>query len=312
MSHSMDRRPLVSVVTPSLNSERFITRTVESVLSQDYPNIEYIVVDGGSTDGTLAILDRYRDRLQFASGPDGGVADAVNKGFAQSRGSILGWLSSDDTYLPGALSKAVDRLLEVPEAAVVYGEAIWIDEHDDVLASYPVKTPFSPALLERECVICQPASLIRRAAFEKMGGLDTSLHFAFDYDLWIRLSREYSFTAVPQCFAASRMHRDTITLGQRKPVLQENIRLLRRHFGYVPVSWIYGYLTFLRDGRDQFFEPLNHSALVYAGSLLAGTGYNWRHPWRYWRDWFSPIRTTSLSAAFIKSGSPISRKKGPR
>jgi glycosyltransferase involved in cell wall biosynthesis len=295
MSNNLDRRPLVSVVTPSLNSERFIARTVESVLSQDYPNIEYIVVDGGSTDGTLAILERYRDRLQFTSRPDGGVADAINKGFAQSRGSILGWLSSDDTYRPGALSKAVDRLFEVPEAAVVYGEAIWIDEHDGVLASYPIKTPFSPAMLERECVICQPAAFMRREAFERIGGLNTSLHFAFDYDLWIRLSRQYNFAAVPECFAASRMHRGTITLGQRKLVLKENIQLLRRHFGYVPVSWIYGYLSFLRDGRDQFFEPLHHSAVVYAGSLFAGIRYNWRHPWRYWRDWLSPIKSGNLS-----------------
>src|ERR1035441_1834419 len=126
----MDRLPLVSIVTPSLNSERFIARTVESVLGQDYPNIEYIVVDGGSTDGTLDILNQYRSRLRYCSGPDQGVADAINKGFAQSRGSIFGWLSSDDTYLPGALSSAVGRLLDAPESAVVYGEAVWVDEHD--------------------------------------------------------------------------------------------------------------------------------------------------------------------------------------
>jgi glycosyltransferase involved in cell wall biosynthesis len=296
MSNSIDRLPLVSVVTPSLNSERFIARTVESVLGQDYPNIEYIVVDGGSTDGTLAILDRYRNRLKYTSGPDGGVADAINKGFAQSRGSIFGWLSSDDTYLPGALSRAVGRLLDVPEAAVVYGEAIWVDEHDDVLGSYPIETPFRPSMLERECSICQPASFMLRDAFEKIGRLDSSLHFAFDYDLWIRLSRQYSFTASPECFAASRMHRGTITLGQRRPVLEENIRLLRRHFGYVPVNWIYGYLSFLRDGRDQFFSPLRHSPLVYLGALAVGTYYNSRYPWRYWSEWFSQISLRSLSA----------------
>lgn len=304
----MDRLPLVSVVTPSLNSERFIARTVESVLGQDYPNIEYIVVDGGSTDGTLAILDQYRNRLQYASGSDGGVAGAINKGFAQSRGSILGWLSSDDTYLPGAISRAVGRLLDAPEAAVVYGEGVWIDEHDNVLSRYPIETPFRPSMLERECSICQPASLMRREAFERVGCLDTSVRFAFDYDLWIRLSRQYSFTAAPECLAASRMHRGTITLGQRKPVLEENIRLLRRHFGYVPVNWIYGYLSFLRDGRDQFFSPLRKSPLVYLGALAVGTYYNSRHPWRYWNEWFSRISLRNHPVEFPKSGFRTPRK----
>jgi glycosyltransferase involved in cell wall biosynthesis len=304
----MDRLPLVSVVTPSLNSERFIARTVESVLGQDYPNIEYIVVDGGSTDGTLAILDQYRNRLQYASGSDGGVAGAINQGFAQSRGSILGWLSSDDTYLPGAISRAVGRLLDAPEAAVVYGEGVWIDEHDNVLSRYPIETPFRPSMLERECSICQPASLMRREAFERVGCLDTSVRFAFDYDLWIRLSRQYSFTAAPECLAASRMHRGTITLGQRKPVLEENIRLLRRHFGYVPVNWIYGYLSFLRDGRDQFFSPLRKSPLVYLGALAVGTYYNSRHPWRYWSEWFSRISLRNHPVGFPKSGFRTPRK----
>jgi glycosyltransferase involved in cell wall biosynthesis len=302
MSKSIDRLPLVSIVTPSLNSERFMARTVESVLGQDYPNIEYIVVDGGSTDGTLAILDQYRNRLQYASGPDGGAADAINKGFAQSRGSIFGWLSSDDAYLPGAISRAVGRLLELPEAAVVYGEAVWIDERDDVLGRYPIEAPFRPSMLERECSICQPASFMRREAFESIGCLDTSLRFAFDYDLWIRLSRRYAFSAAPECFATSRMHSGTITLGQRKAVLEENIRLLRRHFGYVPVNWIYGYLSFLRDGRDQFFSPLRHSPLVYLGALVVGTWTNFRHPWRYWCEWFLRINRRSHPVGFPKSG----------
>ena len=286
----MDRLPLVSVVTPSLNSERFIGRTIESVLAQSYPNLEYIVMDGSSTDGTLAILEQYRDRLQYVSAPDGGVADAVNKGFYKSQGSILGWLNSDDTYRPEAVDRAVQRLLHVSEAAVVYGEAIWIDEHDVVLGKYPTRTPFMSSMLEQECSICQPACFIRREAFERIGCLDTSLHFAFDYDLWIRLSRQYPFTAVDECLAESRMHRGTITLGQRESVFEENIWLLRRHFGYVPVNWIYGYLSFLRDGRDQFFYPLRHSGLVYLAALALGMCYNFRHPWRYWREWFSRIQ----------------------
>src|ERR1700736_4205929 len=128
----MDQRPLVSIVTPCLNAVRFIARTVESVLEQDYPNVEYIVMDGGSTDGTLAILERYRDRLHCVSGRDGGVADAVNRGFLSSRGSIFAWLSADDTYLPGAISAVVRRFVSSPDLDVVYGEGLWIDENDAV------------------------------------------------------------------------------------------------------------------------------------------------------------------------------------
>ena len=303
----MERLPLVSIVTPCLNSERFVAQTVESVLGQDYPNIEYIVVDGGSTDATLCILDKYGSRLRYTSTPDGGAADAINKGFAQSRGSIFGWLGSDDTYLPGAIARAVGRLQEVPEAAAVYGEAVWIDEHDEVLGRYPTEAPFSPAMLERECSICQPACFLRREAFEGVGCLDGSLRFAFDYDLWIRLSHEYSFSAVPECLARSRMHRGTITLGQRKQVLEENMRLLRRHFGYVPVNWIYGYLSFLRDGRDQFFYPLRHSPLVYLGALAVGTWHNARHPWRYWCEWFSRINRRVYPVVFPSSGGRSAR-----
>jgi len=129
------------------------------------------------------------------------------------------------------------------------------------------------------------------------GGLDASLHYAFDYDLWIRLSRVGPFSAIPVRLARSRMHRENKTLGARKQVFQENIRVLRRHYGYVPVNWVYGYLSFLRDGRDQFFEPLRHSAWVYLASLPVGACYNWRKFGRYWGEWLSRLR-----AAFPRQG----------
>src|SRR4051794_35635564 len=123
----MDSEPLVSIVTPCLNSAPYIERTIESVLAQDYPRIEYTVMDGGSTDGTLAVLERYGGRLRHVSAPDGGAADAINKGLARSQGSIVAWLNADDEYLPGAVSLAVRELLGRPDAAVVYGEGVWID-----------------------------------------------------------------------------------------------------------------------------------------------------------------------------------------
>lgn len=287
-------RPLVSIVTPCFNAARFIERTIQSVLTQDYPRVEYIVMDGGSTDGTQLVLERFGARLQYVSAPDGGAADAINRGFLKSRGSIFAWLSADDTYLPGAISAAVCHLTAAPNPSVVYGEGLWTDEDDAVLGRYPTVRPYDAAGFERECFICQPASFMRREAFEAVGMLDPNLHFSFDYDLWIRLSRIGLFAALPETLATSRMHRRNKSLGQRLPVFKETMRVMRRHFGYVPVNWVYGYLSFLRDGKDQYFEPLRHSVPVYLASLPAGTYYNYKHFWRYWREWSSRITIRNL------------------
>src|SRR5581483_7621959 len=149
--------PLVSIVTPCFNSARFLERTIASVLAQDYPALEYLVMDGGSTDETLAILERYRGRLEFQSERDRGPADAVNKGFARSKGEILAWLNADDEYAPGAVSAAVRHLTAHPEVDVVYGEGFWIDEAGAKLDRYPTRSPYQPEMFQQECAVCQPA-----------------------------------------------------------------------------------------------------------------------------------------------------------
>lgn len=279
--------PLVSIITPSLNAARFIEQTIESVLSQDYAHIEYTVMDGGSTDGTLEILDRYRGSIQYAVQEDRGAADAVNRGFLRSHGAIFAWLSADDVYLPGAVSLAVSRFLAEPDAAVVYGEGRWVDEGGAVLGRYPTRAPYEPAMFASECCLCQPACFIRREAFADAGMLDTGLHSAFDYDLWIRLAGVHRFSFVPEDLASSRMHRANKSLGARRLMFDESMAVLRRHYGYVPVKWIYGYLSFLRDSRDQFFEPLRESVLTWLATLPAGIYYNHAHPWRHLKEWVS-------------------------
>ena len=245
--------PLVSIVTPCYNAAPFIRRTIESVLSQDYPHIEYIVMDAGSTDGTVEILQSYGARLNYVSEPDGGAAEAINRGFLRSIGTIFAWLNADDVYLPGAVTTAVRYLTQSPQSGVVYGEGIWVDENDAVLGRYPTQ-PYSAAGLERECFICQPAAWMTRAAFESVGMLDPKLVCSFDYDLWIRLSRTYPFLSAPETLARSRMHSQNKSLKQRLIVFQETIALLQRNFGYVPVNWVYGYLSYLRDGRGSVFR----------------------------------------------------------
>src|SRR5215469_4305509 len=155
------QQPLVSIVTPCLNAARFIEETIQSVLAQDYPAIEYIVMDGGSNDGTLDILKRYQGRLRWLSAKDKGQADAVNRGFALTQGEIFAFLNADDTYLPGAVALAVEGFARKPEPAVVYGDAWYVDETGKRLGRYPVE-PYDPYRLERRCIICQPAAFIRR------------------------------------------------------------------------------------------------------------------------------------------------------
>jgi glycosyltransferase involved in cell wall biosynthesis len=302
----ISQQPLVSIVTPCFNAARFILPTIESVLTQDYPNIEYLIMDGGSTDGTMAIVERYGGRLRWHSGRDLGAADAINRGFLESTGTILAWLNADDTYLPGAVTTAVQHFLSAQDAGVVYGEGLWTDEDGAVLGRYPTQAPYCPDLFEKECFICQPAAFIRRAAFEAVGKIDATLNSAFDYELWIRLSKQWRFVPIPACLATSRMHEANKSLGQRQQMFQEAMQVLRRHYRYIPVNWVYGYLSFLRDGRDQYFKPLRHSVPVYAGSLLAGTYYNWRHPWRYWREWTSRLRLRDFRAVLKDPGwSPL-------
>lgn len=291
--------PLVTIVTPCLNSARFLEETILSVLDQDYPRIEYFVLDGGSTDGSLQILRKYEASLRWTSAPDRGTADAVNRGFSVGRGEILGFLNADDLYHPAAVSTAVRHLRENPEDAGVYGDAWWIDEQGARIAPYPVRD-FNRSLLERECFICQPASFVRRAAFENIGGLDPGLQLAFDYDFWLRMTRTHTMRRVDATLADSRMHRSNKTLGQRDGVFRETFRVLKRDCGYVPFDWIYAFLCFRGDARDQFFEPFRPSILRYLESLPVGLWTNSGVMGRFLREWASVMSWDALRRALTR------------
>ena len=204
----MSDLPLVSIVTPSLNQGRFIEATIGSVLSQDYPHIEYIVVDGGSTDGTLDVLRRYGGRLQWISEPDGGQAQAINKGFRLTRGEIVAWLNSDDTYLPGAVSAAVEHLTAHPACAMVYGEGYLIDEQGAAIRRFPATEPFDLwKLVYVIDFILQQTTFFRRAALDVVGYLDEDLHWGLDWDLFIRLGKRFPVNYLPREMANLREHR---------------------------------------------------------------------------------------------------------
>lgn len=282
--------PRVSVVTPTYNMEGYLRETIASVLSQDYPNLEYIVVDAGSTDGTLALLESHRDRLTYSSAPDRGPSDGAWKGFRQATGEIFVWLNADDTFLPGAIRTAVEYLTAHPEIDVVYGEGWWIDENGAVIERYPT-LPFDAKVLERDCFICQPAAFIRASAYRRCE-LDPEINRSFDYDLWIRMAKMgLRFAAIPQYLANSRMHRGSKTLYERELVFQASMSLLKRHYDYIPLSWVFGYTAWRLDKRDQFFTPLKPSPWKYLAALPVGLWMNRRHPLRFLGEWLAaPLR----------------------
>lgn len=235
--------PSLSVIVPSLNQGRYISSTLNSIIQQDYPNLEILVLDGGSTDNTLDILKSQPPGVRWVSQPDAGQADAINRGFEQSTGEILAWLNSDDLYCPEALRRVGEFFRDHPETDWVYGKAVHINEKGDVIAPYPTEL-FTCQRLAEVCFLCQPAVFFRRSLWKKGGGLDLKLHFALDYDYWIRLSRLSTPQYLPQTLAASRLHEDTKTLSNRRRCLEEIVRTARVHFNQVALSWVLGWACF--------------------------------------------------------------------
>ena len=281
---------MVSIVTPSFNQGRFIQETIESVLSQDYSPVEYLVIDGGSTDETLDILKQYGSRFYWVSEKDRGQSNAINKGWNRARGEILAWLNSDDIYLPGAISKAVGFLQDHPEFGAVYGEGYHIREDGKIIERYPTE-PFNQQRLVETCYICQPTVFIRKGVLQKIGFLDEGLRYSMDYDLWFRIARQHDFGYLPEYLACTRFYGETKTLGQRVQVHKEILEVVHRHHQSVPASWVYGYgHAFLEKYLDRS-KPLGNLVFILSLIILSMEKflqYNHRVPraeCRLWWGW---------------------------
>ena len=203
---------LVSIITPSFNQARYVEQTIQSVLSQDHPHIEYLIVDGGSSDGTMGILKKYEAKLKWVSESDGGQTDAINKGFARAKGDILAWINSDDTYEPGAVSAAVKYLQRHPKVAMVYGDCNYIDESGKVTGKFSSAQTNYGLLRRGYTHIPQQTMFLRAELWKQVGPLDPSFYFAMDYDLWTRLAARAPIKYIPQTWANFRLHTSGKTL----------------------------------------------------------------------------------------------------
>lgn len=233
----------ISVVTPSYNQGQFIERTINSVLSQGITDLQYIVMDGGSTDNTRSILEQYanRNQLQFTSEADRGQTHAINKALALADGDIIGWLNSDDIYYPNALQLAHDFFMANPNTDIIYGKAYMIDEHDQIIEPY-ITHPWSFEHLIKDCYISQPAVFMRRRLIERMGPLDESLNFCMDYEYWIRMGKmSVELTYISTFFAGARVHANAKTMSAAPAMQYEVILMLLRHLGFVHARWFLTY-----------------------------------------------------------------------
>ena len=238
---------LISIITPSFNQAPYLEQTIQSVLNQDYPNIEYFVIDGESTDDSVEIIKKYAKTLESRSlllenqqqtvGPqsrsidwwvsemDAGQADAINKGFVRAKGEIIAWLNSDDYYLPGTISALVKVFEENPDVVMVYGDLLAVDERGQTINILKYKQVSLQDLLCFE-IIGQPSVFFRRKLLEKTGGLDTTFHYLLDHHLWIRIAQHGKVLHVPQTWAAARYHAEAKNRAKATEFGREAFRIL--------------------------------------------------------------------------------------
>ena len=271
----MKECPLVSVITPSWNQAQFIEETLLSVKGQDYANLEHIVIDGGSTDGTVGILRRYEEEynLRWVSEPDEGQSDGINKGFRMAGGEIIGWLNSDDTYMPGAVSTAVECLMEHPEAGWVHGDGYWIDEHSQVLDTWESTPSTLKKLLCNSYSIVQPTVFFRKGLLRDTGYLDLKLDYVMDVDFFYRLALVSRSCYTPQVLATRRLHDQAKTKANKTDFIPDRFAMLDKLFERSDLP------KEIRQVEDKVYSR-NHLMAGFWAFVAGDVRASRRHLWR--------------------------------
>lgn len=307
--------PLVSVVIPNLNSARYLVATIESVLHQDYPHMQCIVIDGGSTDGSLDILSGYGHRLEWVSEPDKGHADAINKGFKRCSGQILTWLAAGDIHMPRAVSQAAEYLQAHPEVDVVYGDCVNIDTDGNVKSmSYLHEWDLEYAVEHCDHCIPQPAAFIRRRILEQVGWLDATIAKQ-DHELWLRIGLVGTIRHIPVILGGALDHRDSV--GKQGKLMARSCVQLTKKFYTLPNvpegirkkqrralsnSYLRGFQYAWVGGRRRI-------VLKYAVRAMVADPSNSHRVLGHLINLFLPLRVKWLRA-ILRPISPLLRKAG--
>ncbi len=236
--------PVISIITPSYNQGQFIEETIVSVLNQDYPNIEHIVIDGSSTDHTLEILKKYEGKIKWISEKDEGQVDAVNKGFKVAQGEILGWLNSDDVYEPDCIEKVVEYFISNPDVLLVYGNGFQMNT--DGSLKVPFKSgPVTFKKLSKKNPLLQPSIFFRKEVLSKVGYLDIHYQYVMDYEFWVRIFKKYEHQTayLPVYLSSWRLHGEAKTSRSRGKIYDEIFEVLTRYYKKISSSWMVWYIA---------------------------------------------------------------------
>lgn len=219
--------PRITIITPSFNQATFLERTLRSVLDQGYPNLEYIVIDGGSTDGSVDIIRRYANHLAYwVSEPDRGQTDAINKGLLRATGDWLAWQNSDDIYYPGVFHDVAVAATKNTQARLIIGDMMLIDEHDHPLRDIRYVKPNFKALLAEGMLLANQSAFWRSDIQKQIGLLNEDLHYSFDYEWFLRLTEHTKGVHIDHIWGALRLHGETKTSLQAQRFQEENQRIL--------------------------------------------------------------------------------------
>lgn len=266
----------ITIITPSFNQGEFIEDTIKSIISQEGDfTLEYIIMDGGSTDETVEVIRKYERLLEKGEYPvrcrgvhliwksekDRGQAHAVNKGFQLATGKVLGWVNSDDTYLPGAITKAFGYFEKNKDVLMVYGEGYFIDKSGKIIDRY-YSEPFNLKRFFEICFICQPTVFLRKEVLNITGYLNEDLDYCMDYEYWLRVAQKNKIGFIGEYLANSRVYDETKSIGQRTEVIEEIILMLKKINGHVEKKWFQTYAEhrlasfFKIKGKSLFYKFL--------------------------------------------------------
>jgi len=255
--------PLISIITPSLNQGAYIEDNIKSVMNQNYPNFEHIIIDGGSTDGTIDILKKY-SHLTWVSEKDGGQSEAINKGIRRAKGEIIGWLNSDDYYQPGAFLAIVQKLSKAENTYIVFGDCKLVDEKGKEIGYCSGKLTHPNNFIKywpREYRIPQPAVFFYKDIIDKIGFLDENFHYVMDYDFWLRISKQYRLYYVEKPFAIMRVHNRAKSNLSYELFEREWFKILRKHSASLGYINYIKYIFMAQNFRSHLFRISAYSKM---------------------------------------------------